>query len=253
MTPSLLVEAFDAVRDGYPADRVVADPMLNEPFISECRRRGLHHAPAVLNHSLLNLRKRGGLTGKPRSKRTHFTNEDDYRFASEMAARFLERREGISLDNVLCDPDLAKEFDRLAADIAPGFSPLQYRWAALNLRKARRLEPEVAARIAPPVAVQKFRAVALDLADVPVDQGLYLFFASKQLLYVGESENLRSRLKKHLDHSDNKGLARWLWEFGADELHIEVQVLAANTDTRVRKALELELIRSREPIFNVKR
>ena len=247
------MHAFDAVRCGFAADRVVVDPDLNSAFVDECKRRGLAGDAAFLNRALLNLRKRGGLSGRPRSTRTHFENEYEYRFASEMAARFLERREGISLDNVLCDPELACEFDRLAADIAPGFSPLQYRWAALNLRKAKKFEPEVASRIAPPVAVYKYRAATLDLDELPTEQGLYLFFADKQLLYIGETENLKTRLKKHLDHSDNKELARWLWEFGKDELHIEVQILAAGTEARVRRALEIELIRSREPVFNVKR
>ena len=153
MTSSPLTDAYDAIRDGYSVDRVIADPLLNEAFINECKRLGLHGSPASLNHSLLNLRKRGALNGRARSKRTHFANEDEFRFATEMAARFLERREGVSLDSLLCDPALAEEFDRLAADIAPGFSSLQYRWAALNLRKAKKFEPEVASRIAPPAAV----------------------------------------------------------------------------------------------------
>ena len=148
MTSSPLTDAYDAIRDGYSVDRVIADPLLNEAFINECKRLGLHGSPASLNHSLLNLRKRGALNGRARSKRTHFANEDEFRFATEMAARFLERREGVSLDSLLCDPALAEEFDRLVADIAPGFSSLQYRWAALNLRKAKKFEPEVASRIA---------------------------------------------------------------------------------------------------------
>jgi hypothetical protein len=54
-----------------------------------------------------------------------------------------------------------------------------------------------------------------------------------------------------LDHSDNKGLARWLWENGIRDLHVEYHVLPAGTTARVRKALEMELICSRNPIFNV--
>jgi hypothetical protein len=56
-----------------------------------------------------------------------------------------------------------------------------------------------------------------------------------------------------LDHSDNKGLARWVWEQGPDELHLEIHVLPDGTPTKVRRALEMEFIRSRESIFNVKR
>lgn len=96
-----IVEAFDAASDGYSTDRVVADPELNSLFIIECQRRGLLDSAADLNHALLNVRKKGGLAGRPRSKRTHFYDEDEYRFAAEIAVRFLERRDGISLDAII--------------------------------------------------------------------------------------------------------------------------------------------------------
>ncbi len=63
---------------------------------------------------------------------------------------------------------------------------------------------------------------------------------------------MRVRIKQHLDHSDRKELARWLWENGTEELRLEIQLLEPDTPTRVRKALEAELIRSRDPVFNVK-
>ena len=145
-----IVESLDAASDGYSSDRVVADPELNQRFITECRRRGLEDSTSDLNRILLNLRKQGGLAGRPRSKRTHFVDEDEYRFAAEIAARSLERREGISLDAIICDPDKVTEFDQIAERIAPGYCPLQYRWAALGLRKKKKLEPELVGRIVPP-------------------------------------------------------------------------------------------------------
>src|SRR5262245_41527575 len=136
---SQLVAALDAASQGYSPDRVVADPELNAVFLGECARLGLCQSPSELNRALLNLRKRGELSGRE-SRRTSFDCEDDYRFSAEMAVRFLERRDGVSLDDIICSPALAAEFDTLAANIFPGLTPLQYRWAALNLRKARKLE-----------------------------------------------------------------------------------------------------------------
>lgn len=252
MTASI-AEAFDAGSDGYSTDRAVADPELNLRFIAECRRRGLRGSATDLNRALLNLRKKGDLAGRPRSKRTHFDDEDDYRFAAEIAVRFIERRDGISLDAIICDPNKAVVFDEVSARIAPGYSSLQYRWAALNLRKARRLEPEIVGRIAPPVDVINMSVTEIVGDELPGSPGLYLFIAADQLLYVGETENLRKRLKKHLEHSDNKGLARWIWQHGTDSLHLEMHVLEEGTGSRIRRALELELIRSRQPVFNVQR
>ncbi len=248
-----LTDSFLAASNGFSPDRVVADPELNARFIAECRAGKLTDSALELNHGLLNLRKQGLLAGLRPSKRTIIRNLSDYKFAAEIAVRFLERRDGVTLDAIICDPGLAAEFDRFASEITPGFSPLEYRWAALYLRKQKRLGPELLARIAPPIKVIQVAVPDLQLDTLPVGQGLYVFFDSTATLYVGEASNLRVRLKKHLDHSDNKGLAVWLWEFGPDDLHLEIQVLEPSTSTRVRKALEMELIRSRNAVFNVRR
>jgi site-specific DNA-methyltransferase (adenine-specific) len=243
--------AFENSRQGFSVDRVVADPALNLVFLEECRRLGLDAAPATLNRALLNLRKAGGLR-RIKSKRTSF-DDASYSFASEMAVRHMERRDGVTLDDIISDPQLAAEFDRLAMALSPGFTPLEYRWAALGLRKLRLLSPELLARIAPPVKVLRFPVHELDLNLIPLDQGLYLFLTATECLYVGEAENLFNRLRKHLEHSDNRGLAHWLWEQGPAQLFVELQVLDAASPQKVRKALERELIRSRKPTFNVQR
>jgi hypothetical protein len=204
----------------------------------------------ALNLCLLSLRKTSGLQGI-KSKRVSVGSQEDYRFASEVAVRFLERRDQVSLDRILCDPSRAAEFDKLAAGIAPQFSPFQYRWAALNLRKRRRLRPELLSKVVSSEAVVTCKVGNLKPEDIPVRSGLYLFVQPSGVLYVGECQNLRKRISKHLDHSDNKGLAQWLWQHGMTDLHIEYHVLPTGTSGRVRKALEAELIHSRKPVFNV--
>lgn len=247
-----IIKAFDSIPGKNSADRIIADPELNATFQLECRKLELVGAAASLNRALLNLRKSGELRGR-KTRSQPVGNDDPYRFAAEMAVRHMERRDGVTLDEILCDPELAAEFDKTAAAISPGFTSLQYRWAALNLRKARRLVPELLARVAPPKHVSKHLVTSLKLMDVPDEQGLYLLFVKDSCLYIGEAENLRNRIRKHLDHSDNKGLARWMWDEGTDQLFLELQVLDATTTQKVRRALEQELIRSRRPVFNVKR
>jgi site-specific DNA-methyltransferase (adenine-specific) len=243
-------DAFLSVRGRAASDVVIADPDLNERFLRECQSRGLAQPPVELNLCLLNLRKGGWLKGVT-SERTRVPNQSEFRFASEIAVRFLERRDSTSLDRVLCDPALATEFDRLAADIAPGYRRFQYRWAALNLRKKSRLRPEILARVVPAESVVTLRAADVKPEELPVRPGLYLFIDRNQVLYVGECQSIRNRIGKHLDHSDNKGLARWLWENERADLHLEYHVLPAEVTVRQRKALEAELIRSRNPIYNV--
>jgi excinuclease UvrABC nuclease subunit len=135
--------------------------------------------------------------------------------------------------------------------LAPGFSSFEYRWAALGLRKRRRLRPEMLVRVVKPKSMNQSSVKDLVINDIPPLSGLYVFYISNCALYVGETENLRKRIGKHLDHSDNKGLAQWLWGHGTDDLHLEFQVLPTGTSSRIRKALEVELILSRGPHFNV--
>ncbi len=250
---SKIVEVFLSVSQGYSPDRIVADPRLNANFLSECNRAGLALAKNALNKGLLNARKAGHLKGHKTSKRTSFKNEDDYLFAAEIAVRFLEKRDDVTLDDIICDPDQVKEFDKLASSLCPGYSLLQYRWAALNLRKSSKLKPELLSHVVRPVGVRLGPVSELVLSALPRTQGLYIFYGGGATLYVGEAGNLRLRLEKHLDHSDSKALARWFWEHGFSDVNLEIQELPETTTGKVRKALESELITSRHPLFNVQR
>jgi excinuclease UvrABC nuclease subunit len=87
--------------------------------------------------------------------------------------------------------------------------------------------------------------------QVSATQGIYIFYSTTATLYVGESENLRKRIGKHLDHSDNRGLAHWFWEHGFSGVQLELRVLPETTSHRVRCAVERELILSRKPVFNI--
>jgi len=249
----LIRQAFETVHQGYSADRIVADPDLNQSFVSTCRSLGIVAPISELNSSLLNARKASLLTGIETTCRTEFSDLDDYQFASETAARFLEHRSQVTLDQILCDPALAAEFDSLAAQITPGFTCLQYRWAALNLRKQKRLRPELLAHVVVPTTVQVSRIDELNLEGLPIEQGIYIFFTSKETLYVGECENLRLRITKHLDHSDIRAVAHHFWKHGTGEVLLEIRALPNSTTTRVRRALEAELIESRRAAFNIKR
>jgi site-specific DNA-methyltransferase (adenine-specific) len=250
---STVREAFLAVSQGCSADRVVVDPDLNRQFINHCRSLGLDDEPRTLNLCLMNARKSKLLQGLPRSRRTSFAHSEECCFAAEVAIRFLEHRDQVSLDYILCDPEKAAEFDQLASNVAPGFTPLQYRWSALYLRKAKLLRPELLSRVVPSSALQLGRIDELDVTKIPTKPGIYVFYGPSTTLYVGEADNLRRRIQKHLDHSDIKAVARWFWDHGTAEIRVELHVLPDGTAARVRKALEAELITSRKALFNIQR
>jgi len=248
----LILQAFLRTRDGRSPDAVIADPALNTQFLSACRGLGAVGTDFELNHCLYNLRKSRSLEDHPTTRWVRLTRQDEYSFAAEIAARYLERRQNTTLDRFICDPVLVQEFDRLAQELAPGFTPFEYRFTALSLRKARRLRPELSPHLLPSTGVDSFSVPDLDINQIPRSQGIYLlYYKDEGYLYLGEAKNLRDRIRKHLDHSDRKELAHWLWDHGTEGLHVEIHVLPDQTPTAARKAVEREMIRSRRPRFNI--
>lgn len=248
---ALIRRAFEKVHQGFSADRTIADPELNLAYLRECDVLRLEFPAEPLNRALMNLRKSGTLDVET-THRTTFDDED-YRFASEIAIRLLERRDGTTLDEIICDPIRAAEFDEIAASISPGFIPLNYRWAALSLRKQRELIPEVAARLIRPEVVKLIELGGEIPDDIPNQPGVYKFIDSESnvTLYVGEASKLRKRLRQHAKHSDNKDLAMHLWEHGRRGIMIEYNVFPEGTSKRELRAIELEQIRITNPVFNV--
>ncbi len=99
-----------------------------------------------------------------------------YIFASEIAWRKIFDRYDLSLDEILCDDRVAVQFDSIAAQFAPGYTPFEYRWGALKLRKegmnartrAKNYRKELKVRkLCDGVSLQE-----LDLDQVPEGPGL---------------------------------------------------------------------------------
>lgn len=248
-------EAFFEVHEGRSTDDVVIDDRLNQRFIKCCRRSLPDTDEFDLNWGLLGLRKSSELG--PVVTRTARQRHDDYVHAAEFAARHLEDRYRLTVDRVLCTPQYREEFDRVALRLAPNIAPYLLRKAALKLRKGRQLRPELIKRVADwGKCVLRFDAKELqeDPARIPRQPGIYVFSDSTSYLYIGQASNLQTRVAKHLDHSDRKALARYLWEQGVEDLVVELHVFASTSNGRLaahRRAYEANLIQARKPRFNI--
>jgi site-specific DNA-methyltransferase (adenine-specific) len=136
-----IVNAFYAAHDGHSIDWLLANPRLQDAFRVSCRETGLIGSPADWNRELLRIRKTGEFPKRGPIQKVHVADEelDRYSFAAEIAWRLAKDKfPDVSLDEIFCDPMKASYFDRTAKRFAPGFEPVQYRWAALRLRKASR-------------------------------------------------------------------------------------------------------------------
>lgn len=239
-----LIQAFGEVRSGYSLDRVIADPELDRKFLRRCRELGLSGTDYVLNWEIVKARKKGELSHLPKTKRYTIRETDEFEYASKLAVRFLERTQDVSLDKIICDPQLAEEFDKYAERLAPGFSPLEYRWVALGLRKAGRRSSEKL-----PALERLGRVDSFSAKKVPETGGLYLFLTDKERVFVSQTDNLRHRFERHMDVSNSHGLPDWLWNVRKNPLQIGIASLP-EVRRSIRQAMELMLVRQWKPVLN---
>lgn len=196
-----ILEAYRLTHDGHSVDRVVADAALNAEFADACRRLGIVGDQRVWNTLLFRLRKAGRLSDLVTQEATKISwNDcDSYLYASEIALQsLLAHDEAGSLDEVLCCPRLAAKFDALANELAPGHTSLEYRWAALKLRKQAKVARSRGAVLVPPTRLGPMLSVEeIDFEALPDKSGVYLLTEKKSnRLYVGETCDLRRRLQR---------------------------------------------------------
>ncbi len=250
-----IAQAYLEVREGYSIDRVVADPELDRRFLRRCRELGLGGTDFELNWRLFNGRKNKWLTDLPKTKNYTPSRKDEFEFSSEIAIRHVQEqveardRRQVSLDKIICDPDLADEFDRIAARLAPGFSPLDYRWVALGVRKAAGRYASKA-KEAKVLSFKDFAAtLSVKASSIPTDQGVYLFRCEDESLFIGETDNLRHRIERHFDTSGMQGLPDWLYDRGSRLITLSFVPTPEISPTE-RKIIELGAVNTHQPCFN---
>jgi predicted HicB family RNase H-like nuclease len=249
-----VIRAFAEVRDGYSVDRVVADPDLNRRFLARCRQLGAVGTDFDLNHTLFYARKNNKLSHLPKTRRYTPRNSDDYEYASEIAVRYLQRQQlaqeerRVSLDHILCDPALAAIFDGVASKLAPGFTPLEYRWAALGLRKASRFS-EAAREVKLPEFEDVGRTKSIRASRLPTAQGIYVFREESGAIFAGETDNLRQRIERHLEYGGLSGVPQWLYEAKSSVVGLGI-VPMPNVTLSQRKIVELGVVSSLRPVLN---
>jgi DNA modification methylase/predicted GIY-YIG superfamily endonuclease len=244
-----IVEAFFAAHDGYSIDWLLANPQLQEVFHEECREAGLIGSAVDWNRELLRIRKQGGFPKRGKINKVHISDAEleAYDFAAEIGWRFTnDKFHGPSLDEILCDPEKAAYFGRVAKRFAPGFEPVNYRWAALRLRKASRdLVDEVKQYhfVFAKRDFSRFQTWGRFNAKRYAGQaGLYLLRDDERSpLYVGVANDLGARLAQHLDCP------------AFDESVSQVAVIAGEElpGEEYRAAFKEDLVRRHQPRWNV--
>ncbi|GMQ80279.1 MAG: site-specific DNA-methyltransferase [Planctomycetia bacterium] len=194
-----VVAAYKSSSDGFSTDYLLADPARNARFVDQCKTYGIAGDAVVWNQTLLRLRKQGKLPRVARKQpRMTFQMMDAYSFASEVALQQLSVSFDVTIDELLCDPELAGEFDRIAQRFAPGQqTPLEFRWAALTLRKRAKIAKRLAGKYRPWLSSSLPRTLPIGpFHPTNLDgPGVYILIGrDKRSLYVGETYELAERI-----------------------------------------------------------
>ena len=198
-----VTSAYSVTHDGFSTDYLLANPELNAGFVAECNHLGIPGDAVIWNQTLLRLRKNDRL---PRlTKRRHritLREMDPYSFASEVALLQVTVSCDLSVDDILCDPDLAANFDEIAERFSPGYTSFQYRWGALALRKRAMRSKRAAERFVG--WLEETLPTAVPVAKLQragnVAPGVYALVGRDDLnLYVGDTFNLADRIEQITD------------------------------------------------------
>lgn len=258
-----VLEAFAATNRGYSVDRLVADPILNEDFQLACDKLQISGTHADRNRFLFRLRKAGKIKarGINTTERTNLGWDyvDDFVYASEIAWRQIGNKYcELSLDDIFCDPRVAVQFDEIAAKFAPGYKPLDYRWAALKLRKeGRNMRRHAALRTPRQLGIDNLKKPRLNRiearplerlkpSEIPSAPGVYLLRGSPGVcVYAGEADNLRKRIAaQFIDEQTQVQYSRVYPEAG-------LILLQTESISNLRFARQCHLINWHKPVWNM--
>ena len=140
-------------------------------------------------------------------------------------------------------------FDGIAEKLAPGFSPLDYRWVALGVRKAAGRYAAKAQAIKLPNFEFLGQTDAVRASRITTGQGIYLFRCEDDSLFIGDTDNLRQRIERHFDTGGASVLPDWLYDRRGRVIGLGILPTPKIGPTE-RKIVELGAVNAFRPFFN---
>ena len=199
---TLLREKFDSV----PRLSLLLNPDQQEPFLKACRQVNKEIPSVQWNQALWSLTRKEqkllqGLKAGHHQALFSVGSLDAFTPAAEAALGLVKRETGCSIQEVLCHPERAAEFDMMAERLAPDATPFELRWTAWVLlrQRARRSRRRVATSGNKTTARRLPKAYPLDTYEPArsLDVGVFILEgAGKETLYVGSTAELKSHLQR---------------------------------------------------------
>lgn len=212
-TEKAVIEAYKIAGRGYSSDFILCDPETNAVFVEKCLKQGIGGNATVWNHYLLHLRKAGKLPrSTKRLDRISPESMNRFGFASEVAWRLLAIDYRKTLDEILCSPEFACEFDRLAREFGPmdeKISSLDFRRAALSIRKRATKARLTAAEQFSEWMNRRKRLKRIDIngsLTLLEKPGVVMLCTDDIGFYAGDSKNMRERVEEAMSNPNWESL-----------------------------------------------
>ena len=186
-TEKIVMDAYKAAAQGLSVDQLLCDKDKNRSFVEQCLEHKLGGNAEVWNSYLVELSK-SQKWPEPTESKLELRRDllESIGFASEIAWKLLSIDYRKPLQEILCNPDFAEEFDRLAKLYSGSdcqATSLEYRQVALEIRKRSE-----AARTPASKELQEWAQAHRKLPEVSLSDNLWhLGFSGVYVLYVGEN------------------------------------------------------------------
>lgn len=198
---------FERQRKGFSVDRFLADPDLAHRFVNACHEAGLQARGADINRRLLALRKAsgGGRLDPSAKPERHDGLVSRLGPGVEYALRRMQIRHGASVDDVLADLEIGKQFSSIARAISPGGRSFEYRLCALQIRKNRHVaasERSLFSKLHVAALAPLWTRIPLSdtrsADEIPREAGVIELCDADVSLFVSRADDLRKTSKQFL-------------------------------------------------------
>jgi hypothetical protein len=260
---ALVADAFEQVRAGMSPERILWDTKLATKFHARARRLGVHAPSAQLDRRLILIRKNPSRYRQHGIELSETTVTDpqpsiipEFAHVLEFALVRLRNRYGASIDDILLEPELVQEYERIAKTVAKELTSTELRLGALYIRKTRhvaRAEERLFEDLDTSRMDSQFSELGtldrISTQGIPAGEGLIEVLENGRYLYISRNENLRSVVREFVRGPTLDVMANHFWTPKRESIALRVFHGDRFDDTSIHR-WQLKLIRERSPIFN---
>ncbi|QEF96113.1 DNA adenine methyltransferase YhdJ [Stieleria maiorica] len=200
---SVIQAAFAAVSKNHSAEELLFDPIRNALFVRDCKDAKLLGDARTWNEFLLQLSNLGQLDGEGKHKKLSLKTILPCCDAAEIAFQMLSVDYALDLEQILCTPDAAAEFDGIAKLFGDDHSEIDYRTALWHFRRiatADKITRAVKKRAAEfagevPPAAETIDSYLSNCDEQPV-AGVYAISDPDSVLFIGQTTDIAARLRQ---------------------------------------------------------